>query len=66
MKTIYYVVKLTFTISRSRSCSNIKLILKNKFKILRTAWDSNPEWTALKSSTLTSTPQKTSHFVEHY
>ena len=32
MKTIYYVVKLTFTISMSRSCSKIKLILKNKKK----------------------------------
>ena len=31
-----------------------------------TAWDSNPEWTALKSSTLTITPQKTSPLVEYY
>ena len=71
MKTIYYVFKLTFTISRSRSCSKIKRILKNKNKfkvkkVKRTAWDSNPEWTALKSSTLTITSQKTSYFVEHY
>ena len=32
MKTMYYVVKLTFTILRSRSCPKIKLILKNKNK----------------------------------
>ena len=32
MKTIYYVFQLTFTISRSRSCSKIKCILKNKNK----------------------------------
>ena len=32
MKKNYYVVKLTFTISMSRSCSKIKLILKNKNK----------------------------------
>ena len=46
----------------------IKLILKNKnkFKNLRTEWDLNPEWTALKYTTLTITPHKTSDLVENY
>ena len=61
------VVELTFTGSRSRSCLKIKLTFKknHKFKVKneRTERESNPEWTALKSSTLTITPQKTAHLL---
>ena len=68
MKTIYYVFKLTFTISRSRSCSKIKRILKNKnkFKVenFKDCMGFEPRMDC--SSTLTITSQKTSHFVEHY
>ena len=59
------VVELTFTGSRSMSCSKTKPTLEkqHKSKSARTEWDLNREGSAFKSSTLPITPQKTSHLV---
>ena len=59
------VVELTFTGSRSSSKTKPTLEKQHKSKVesARTEWDSNPEGSAFKSSTLPITPQKTSHLV---